>query len=146
MQHRMLKEAQKAMVPWMNGQPIYAPISSNASSQGVPILHSGEPYKHILLMVSFMLYCISLMVWLLEYHHIKNTQTLLLLCLCYPQVAETVTTGYISSVHADSFLSSRFIHKLSCQTELCHDSHAAFTHGPAAAASSSTPRKWQRTW
>lgn len=42
MQHRMLREAQKAMTPWMNGQPIYAPISSNASSQGVPILYSGE--------------------------------------------------------------------------------------------------------
>ncbi|XP_040913724.1 immunoglobulin-like domain-containing receptor 1b [Toxotes jaculatrix] len=42
MQHRMLREAQKAMVPWMNGQPIYAPISSNASSQGVPILYSGS--------------------------------------------------------------------------------------------------------
>uniref|UniRef100_A0AAQ6IDW1 Ig-like domain-containing protein n=1 Tax=Anabas testudineus TaxID=64144 RepID=A0AAQ6IDW1_ANATE len=42
MQHRMLQEAKKAMVPWMNGQPIYAPISSNASSQGVPILHSGS--------------------------------------------------------------------------------------------------------
>lgn len=46
MQHRMLQEAKKAMVPWMNGQPIYAPISSNASSQGVPILHSGETQKH----------------------------------------------------------------------------------------------------
>uniref|UniRef100_H3D8R1 Immunoglobulin-like domain containing receptor 1b n=1 Tax=Tetraodon nigroviridis TaxID=99883 RepID=H3D8R1_TETNG len=42
MQHRMLKEAQKAMVPWVHGQPIYAPISSHASSQGVPILHSGS--------------------------------------------------------------------------------------------------------
>lgn len=42
MQHRMLREAQKAMVPWMNVQPIYAPISSNASSQGVPILYSGS--------------------------------------------------------------------------------------------------------
>ncbi|KAM3607646.1 uncharacterized protein V6R79_011218 [Siganus canaliculatus] len=42
MQHRMLKEAQKAMAPWMNGQPIYAPISSNGSSQGVPILYSGS--------------------------------------------------------------------------------------------------------
>uniref|UniRef100_A0A3B4ZPZ6 Immunoglobulin-like domain-containing receptor 1 n=2 Tax=Stegastes partitus TaxID=144197 RepID=A0A3B4ZPZ6_9TELE len=42
MQHRMLKEAQKAMAPWMNGQPIYAPISSNASSQGVPVLYSGS--------------------------------------------------------------------------------------------------------
>lgn len=45
MQHRMLREAQKAMAPWMNGQPIYAPISSNASSQGVPILYSGERHK-----------------------------------------------------------------------------------------------------
>lgn len=42
MQHRMIKEAQKAMVPWMQGQPIYAPISSNASAQGVPILYSGS--------------------------------------------------------------------------------------------------------
>ncbi|XP_030614387.1 immunoglobulin-like domain-containing receptor 1b [Archocentrus centrarchus] len=42
MAHRMLKEAKKAMVPWMNGQPIYAPISSNVSSQGVPILYSGS--------------------------------------------------------------------------------------------------------
>lgn len=42
MQHRMLQEAQKAMVPWINGQPIYAPISSNASSQGVPIMYSGS--------------------------------------------------------------------------------------------------------
>ncbi|XP_068185290.1 immunoglobulin-like domain-containing receptor 1b [Antennarius striatus] len=42
MQYRMIREAQKAMVPWVNGQPIYAPISSNASSQGVPILHSGS--------------------------------------------------------------------------------------------------------
>ncbi|XP_040005059.1 immunoglobulin-like domain-containing receptor 1 isoform X2 [Xiphias gladius] len=42
MQHRMLRDAQKAMAPWMNGQPIYAPISSNVSSQGVPILYSGS--------------------------------------------------------------------------------------------------------
>ncbi|XP_078118268.1 immunoglobulin-like domain-containing receptor 1 isoform X1 [Sander vitreus] len=42
MQHRMIREAQKAMAPWMNGQPIYAPISSNASSQGVPMLYSGS--------------------------------------------------------------------------------------------------------
>ncbi|XP_029386357.1 immunoglobulin-like domain-containing receptor 1b [Echeneis naucrates] len=42
MQHRRLREAQKAMAPWMNGQPIYAPISSNASSKGVPILYSGS--------------------------------------------------------------------------------------------------------
>ncbi|KAF3843446.1 hypothetical protein F7725_002295 [Dissostichus mawsoni] len=42
MQHRMIKDAQKAMGPWMNGQPMYAPIGSNGSSQGVPILYSGE--------------------------------------------------------------------------------------------------------
>uniref|UniRef100_A0A3P8SEL2 Immunoglobulin-like domain containing receptor 1b n=1 Tax=Amphiprion percula TaxID=161767 RepID=A0A3P8SEL2_AMPPE len=42
MQHRMLQEAQKAMAPWMNGQPIYAPISSNVSSQGIPLLYSGS--------------------------------------------------------------------------------------------------------
>lgn len=42
MQHRMMKEAQKAMASWAHGQPIYAPISSNASSQGVPILYSGS--------------------------------------------------------------------------------------------------------
>uniref|UniRef100_A0A3Q4G835 Immunoglobulin-like domain containing receptor 1b n=1 Tax=Neolamprologus brichardi TaxID=32507 RepID=A0A3Q4G835_NEOBR len=50
MEHKMLKEARKAMLPWMNGQPIYAPISSNASSQGVPILYSDSysdyPNKH----------------------------------------------------------------------------------------------------
>ncbi|KAA8588006.1 hypothetical protein FQN60_001200 [Etheostoma spectabile] len=39
---RMIREAQKAMAPWMNGQPIYAPIGSNASSQGVPMLYSGS--------------------------------------------------------------------------------------------------------
>lgn len=42
MEYRMIKEAKRAMAPWMNGQPIYAPISSAASSQGVPILYSGE--------------------------------------------------------------------------------------------------------
>uniref|UniRef100_A0A3Q1EP14 Immunoglobulin-like domain containing receptor 1b n=1 Tax=Acanthochromis polyacanthus TaxID=80966 RepID=A0A3Q1EP14_9TELE len=42
MQHRMLREAQKAMAPWMNGQPVYAPISSKVSSQGVPVLYSGS--------------------------------------------------------------------------------------------------------
>ncbi|XP_033842928.1 immunoglobulin-like domain-containing receptor 1b isoform X1 [Periophthalmus magnuspinnatus] len=42
MQHRMIRDAQKAMVPWMQGHPIYAPISSNASTQGVPILYSGS--------------------------------------------------------------------------------------------------------
>ncbi|XP_072300787.1 immunoglobulin-like domain-containing receptor 1b isoform X2 [Eucyclogobius newberryi] len=42
MQHRMIRDAQKAMVPWMHSQPIYAPISSNASTQGVPVLYSGS--------------------------------------------------------------------------------------------------------
>nr|XP_057937478.1 immunoglobulin-like domain-containing receptor 1b [Doryrhamphus excisus] len=42
MQHRMLREAKRAMVPWMHGQPIYAPISSNNSIQGVPMLYSGS--------------------------------------------------------------------------------------------------------
>ncbi|XP_055733548.1 immunoglobulin-like domain-containing receptor 1b [Salvelinus fontinalis] len=41
MQHRMIREAQKAMVPWMHGQPIYAPIS-NHSSQGNPAMYSGS--------------------------------------------------------------------------------------------------------
>ncbi|XP_062312610.1 immunoglobulin-like domain-containing receptor 1 [Osmerus eperlanus] len=49
MQHRMIREAQKAMAPWMHGQPIYAPIGSH-SSQGQPILYSGSfsdhPSKH----------------------------------------------------------------------------------------------------
>ncbi|XP_071395330.1 immunoglobulin-like domain-containing receptor 1b [Centroberyx affinis] len=46
MQHRMLREAQKAMAPWMHGQPIYAPISSNASSLGNPVLYSGSFSDH----------------------------------------------------------------------------------------------------
>ena len=41
----MLQDAKKAMAPWINGQPIYAPISSRGSSNGVPILHSGEGNK-----------------------------------------------------------------------------------------------------
>lgn len=46
MQHRMVREAQKAMAPWMKGQPIYAPISSNMSSQGGPLLYPGEQQLH----------------------------------------------------------------------------------------------------
>uniref|UniRef100_A0A3Q3XNQ3 Ig-like domain-containing protein n=1 Tax=Mola mola TaxID=94237 RepID=A0A3Q3XNQ3_MOLML len=42
MQHRMLRDAKKAMAPWINGQSIYAPISSHVSSNGVPILHSDS--------------------------------------------------------------------------------------------------------
>uniref|UniRef100_A0A3B5MYC5 Immunoglobulin-like domain containing receptor 1b n=1 Tax=Xiphophorus couchianus TaxID=32473 RepID=A0A3B5MYC5_9TELE len=41
MQHRMLKQAQKAMAPWMYGQPVYANVS-NTSSQGVPLLYSAS--------------------------------------------------------------------------------------------------------
>lgn len=51
MEYRMIKEAQRAMAPWMNGQPIYAPISSAASSQGVPILYSGEKRNDLPLML-----------------------------------------------------------------------------------------------
>ncbi|KAK2904876.1 hypothetical protein QQF64_033019 [Cirrhinus molitorella] len=42
MRHKMVRDAQKAMVPWLHGQPIYAPIASNASSQGNPLLYSGS--------------------------------------------------------------------------------------------------------
>ncbi|XP_068455568.1 immunoglobulin-like domain-containing receptor 1 [Clinocottus analis] len=38
MQHRMMKEAQRAMQPWMGGQPVYGP----ASSQMNPLLYSGS--------------------------------------------------------------------------------------------------------
>ncbi|XP_035538063.1 immunoglobulin-like domain-containing receptor 1 [Morone saxatilis] len=41
MQHRMIKEAQRAMAPWMGGQPVYAPMS-HASSQMNPLLYSGS--------------------------------------------------------------------------------------------------------
>ncbi|XP_066542863.1 immunoglobulin-like domain-containing receptor 1b [Hoplias malabaricus] len=50
MQHRMMREAQKAMAPWLYGQPIYSPIDSNGSSQGNPLLYPGSvseyPSKH----------------------------------------------------------------------------------------------------
>ncbi|KAJ3591646.1 hypothetical protein NHX12_006778 [Muraenolepis orangiensis] len=42
MQHRMMRDAQNAMAPWMQGQPIYAPISSHGSTQGQPLLYSGS--------------------------------------------------------------------------------------------------------
>ncbi|XP_051563841.1 immunoglobulin-like domain-containing receptor 1b [Myxocyprinus asiaticus] len=45
MHHKMMRDAQKAMVPWLHGQPIYAPIASNASSQGNPLLYSGSFYE-----------------------------------------------------------------------------------------------------
>ncbi|XP_016422109.1 immunoglobulin-like domain-containing receptor 1a isoform X2 [Sinocyclocheilus rhinocerous] len=43
MQHRLMKEAQKAMTPWLNGQPIYAPMSNHSSSyQMNPMLYAGS--------------------------------------------------------------------------------------------------------
>ncbi len=42
MRHKMMRDAQKAMVPWLHGQPIYAPIASKASSQANPLLYSGQ--------------------------------------------------------------------------------------------------------
>ncbi|XP_051567135.1 immunoglobulin-like domain-containing receptor 1 [Myxocyprinus asiaticus] len=52
MRHKMMRDAQNAMVPWLHGQPIYAPIASNAMSQGNPFLYSGSlsdlPSKHSL--------------------------------------------------------------------------------------------------
>lgn len=45
MQHRMMSEAQKAMAPWLHGQPVYAPIGSNGSSQANPLLYSGVQHN-----------------------------------------------------------------------------------------------------
>lgn len=42
MQHRMIKEAQKAMTPWLNGQPVYAPMSNHSSYQMNPMLYAGS--------------------------------------------------------------------------------------------------------
>ncbi|XP_072236948.1 immunoglobulin-like domain-containing receptor 1 isoform X1 [Leuresthes tenuis] len=41
MQHRMMKDAQRAMAPWLGGQPVYAPMS-HASTQMNPLLYSGS--------------------------------------------------------------------------------------------------------
>uniref|UniRef100_A0A8C7H245 Ig-like domain-containing protein n=1 Tax=Oncorhynchus kisutch TaxID=8019 RepID=A0A8C7H245_ONCKI len=41
MQHRMMKDAQRAMGPWMGGQPIYSPMS-HGSSQMNPLLYGGS--------------------------------------------------------------------------------------------------------
>ncbi|KAF7654767.1 hypothetical protein LDENG_00064870 [Lucifuga dentata] len=41
MQHRMMKEAQRAMAPWLGGQPVYGPIS-HASSPINPMLYAGS--------------------------------------------------------------------------------------------------------
>ncbi|MCJ8747841.1 hypothetical protein PDJAM_G00158300 [Pangasius djambal] len=43
MQHRMMKEAQKAMSSWGHGQPVYAPLSSHSSAyQMNPIMYAGS--------------------------------------------------------------------------------------------------------
>ncbi|XP_048884899.1 immunoglobulin-like domain-containing receptor 1 [Brienomyrus brachyistius] len=44
MQHKMMKDAQKAMAPWVHGQPIYAPISHASSMHMHPLLYS-DPSK-----------------------------------------------------------------------------------------------------
>ncbi|XP_028258563.1 immunoglobulin-like domain-containing receptor 1a [Parambassis ranga] len=41
LQHRMMKDAQRAMAPWLGGQPVYAPMS-HASSQMNPLLYAGS--------------------------------------------------------------------------------------------------------
>uniref|UniRef100_A0AAY4EH47 Ig-like domain-containing protein n=1 Tax=Denticeps clupeoides TaxID=299321 RepID=A0AAY4EH47_9TELE len=42
MQQRMMKQAKKAMSPWMLGQPIYAPVSNGSSQANYPLLYSGS--------------------------------------------------------------------------------------------------------
>lgn len=42
MQHRMMKDAQRAMAPWMGGQPLYTPMSHVSSSQMNPLLYAGS--------------------------------------------------------------------------------------------------------
>ncbi|KAI5106970.1 immunoglobulin-like domain containing receptor 1b precursor, partial [Silurus meridionalis] len=46
MQHKMMREAQKAMAPWLHGQPVYTHIGSNGSSQANPLLYSGSFSDH----------------------------------------------------------------------------------------------------
>ncbi|XP_061565728.1 immunoglobulin-like domain-containing receptor 1 [Cololabis saira] len=47
MEHRMMKEAQRAMAPWMGGQQVYAPPMSH-SAQMNPMLYAGSASgKHI---------------------------------------------------------------------------------------------------
>ncbi|XP_034050381.1 immunoglobulin-like domain-containing receptor 1 [Thalassophryne amazonica] len=40
-QHRLMKQAQRAMTPWLGGQPIYGPMG-HASSQMNPLLYAGS--------------------------------------------------------------------------------------------------------
>ncbi|KAK2817909.1 hypothetical protein Q7C36_021842 [Tachysurus vachellii] len=43
MQHRMMKDAQRAMSSWTNGQPIYAPLSCHSSAyQMNPMMYPGS--------------------------------------------------------------------------------------------------------
>lgn len=41
MQHRMMEEAQRAMAPWVGGQPVYGPMAQASSSQINPLLYAG---------------------------------------------------------------------------------------------------------
>lgn len=45
MEHRWMREFQKNMAHWSNPQPVYDHINPSISSQGVPILYSGEWLK-----------------------------------------------------------------------------------------------------
>ncbi|TSK17780.1 Immunoglobulin-like domain-containing receptor 1 [Bagarius yarrelli] len=43
MQHRMMKEAQRAMNSWVHGQPVYAPLSSHSSGYPMnPMMYAGS--------------------------------------------------------------------------------------------------------
>lgn len=56
MQHRMMKEAQRAMFPWMGGQPVYGPMS-HASSQMNPLLYTGaQPFFDVWMTSQFLEY------------------------------------------------------------------------------------------
>lgn len=154
MQHRMLKEAQKAMVPWMHGQPIYAPISSNASSQGVPILYSGEQHKTII-----MLY------WRFVDQtrgRIRNPVLNTLYCTfkCFHRfilywnlyhINHSVLLWFSVSNWAHRHFGFRLVLGPPCRTELCHGSHADAPDDAAAATTpSSSPscslHEWQWRW
>lgn len=51
MQHRMMKQAQQAMNPWLGGQPVYAPMT-HASSQMNPMLYGGTDMHNVTQQVS----------------------------------------------------------------------------------------------
>ncbi|KAM9802822.1 immunoglobulin-like domain-containing receptor 1b [Syngnathus typhle] len=78
MQHRMLREAKRAMAPWIHGQPIYAPISSNNSVQGVPMLYSGsfsDPGKQNFAMAPMQLSPVMLPQQAAPPHHLNGSAT-----------------------------------------------------------------------